>query len=340
MIGIRLVSLSCLAKQGSGTTTNRHYRKIMTVLLFSYLLDLIFGDPEGLPHPIRAIGKLILFLERRLRGKGTEREERLKGLLLAILVVGVTSGSVYTLLYFAKILSPSLYWVVAVYFGYTALSIKDLRDKAKAIICALEKKDLGEARERLSMIVGRDTERLNEDQITRATVESIAENTNDGIIAPLFYLILGGPTLAFAYKAINTLDSMLGYKNETYLHFGWASARLDDLANFIPARISGFLISLASLIRGNGLEEPFEIMLQDGRKHPSPNSGLSEAAMAGALGIRLGGPVSYQGKVLHKPYLGRGQREVKTPLIDEALGITMITSILMISMGIAVRWIS
>lgn len=311
----------------------------MSIFLFSYLFDLIFGDPEGFPHPIRAMGKLILFFEKRLRGKGTEIEERLKGLLLAILVIGVTSGSVYTLLYFAKTLSPSLYWVVAVYLGYTALSLKDLRDKAKAVVYALERKDLSEARKSLSRIVGRDTERFNKEDITRATVESIAENTNDGIIAPLFYLILGGPTLAFAYKAINTLDSMVGYKNETYLHFGWASARLDDLANFIPARISGFLISLASLITGKGLKEPLEIMLQHGRKHPSPNSGFSEAAMAGALGIKLGGPVSYQGKVLYKPYLGRRQREIEIPLIDEALRITMIASVLMVSMGIAVRWI-
>lgn len=312
----------------------------MSILLFSYLFDLIFGDPESLPHPIRAIGKLILFLEKRLRGTGTEIKERLKGLLLAILVVGITSGSVHALLYFTKTVSPSLYWIVAVYLGYTALSIKDLRDKAKAVVFALEKKDLSEARKKLSRIVGRDTERLNREDITRATVESIAENTNDGIIAPLFYLILGGPTLALAYKAINTLDSMLGYKNETYLHFGWASARLDDLANFIPARISGFLISLASLNRGKGLQEVFEIMLQDGRKHPSPNSGLSEAAMAGALGIKLGGPVSYQGEVLPKPYLGRGQRRLEIPLIDESLRITMITSILMVCMGMAVRWIS
>lgn len=312
----------------------------MNLILASYLLDIVLGDPEGYPHPVRAIGKFILFLERKLRGDRTKVEERLKGLLLATLVIGVTSGCVHVLLYSAKILNPLLFFLVAIYLGYAALSIKDLKDKAMAVFHALENKDLGRARERLSMVVGRDIEGLNEEQITRATIESIAENTNDGIVAPLFYLTLGGPTLAFAYKAINTLDSMLGYKNETYIDFGWASARIDDIANFIPARLSGLLISLSSLIIGKRLKGPIKTMIQDGRKHPSPNSGLSEAAMAGALGTRLGGLASYQGEVVFKPYLGSGHQRMEISLINEALTISLITSILMVSLGMTLRWVS
>ena len=206
------------------------------------------------------------------------------------------------------------------------------------ILKEVKKDSIVEARKQLSKIVGRDTQNLTKNRIIAAATESIAENTNDGIVAPLFYLILGGPVLAIAYKSINTLDSMVGYKDEKYLHFGWFPAKLDDIANFIPARISGFLISISSLISGRmGFKEPFKTMLRDGQKHPSPNSGLSEAAMAGALGIRLGGTSSYNGKVSTKPYIGEGRRNMQPSLITEALTISFISSILMLSIGVILK---
>ncbi len=309
------------------------------MILFSYLFDLVLGDPENFPHPVRMMGKLISFLEKKLRKEKTDRDDRKKGFYLVVLVIGTTFFSLYFLLYFAKMLSPLLYWIVAVYFGYVTLSMRDLWDKAKGVVNALVKENLEEAREKLSMMVGRDTAKLNKEEIIKATVESIAENTNDGIIAPLFYLILGGPILAFTYKAINTLDSMVGYKNEKYLHFGWASAKIDDCANFVPARISGFLISVSSLIKGKRFTAAFKTMVREGRKHPSPNSGFSEAAMAQALGIELGGPVSYQGEVFFKPYIGKEKQKPKISFINDSLKISLISSILFLFIGVIIKWI-
>ncbi len=174
-----------------------------------------------------------------------------------------------------------------------------------------------------------------------AAVESIAENTNDGIIASLFYLILGGPVLAITYKAINTLDSMVGYKNDKYIHFGWASARLDDVANFTPARITGILIALSSAILRFSLSNFYSslrTMLLDGGKHPSPNSGVPEAAMAGALGIRLGGPSTYQDRQVVKPFIGEEKRKIEPHLIKKALDISLLTSMLMILTGVVLKW--
>ena len=256
---------------------------------------------------------------------------------MAFLVVGGIISLAYLFLELANRLHPYLWNLVWVYLGWTTLSIKDLRVKAKAILQELEKDSLPTARSNLSKIVGRDTQELPKEGIITATVESIAESTNDGIIAPLFYLALGGPVLAIAYKAINTLDSMVGYKNEKYLHFGWFSAKLDDVANFIPARISGFLIAAASL---KGFSHSFKTMLKDGRKHCSPNSGISEAAMAGALGIRLGGDCFYQGRLHEKPFIGQAKREVIPQLINEALTISLISSLLMLMVivGIVGSW--
>jgi len=289
--------------------------------LVSYLADLVFGDPQWLWHPVRGMGRLIGFLDNRLaRG-------RISGVILAFIVIGMSTFLAYLLVE----LSPYL----GIYLGYTTLSIKDLRVKAKAILKEIDK-DITKAQAELSKIVSRDTKGLDKERVTAATIESIAESINDGIVAPLFYLALGGPILAITYKAINTLDSMVGYKNERYLHFGWFSARLDDVANFIPARITGFLISLSSRKQ---FMQSLRTMLKDGRKHASPNSGVSEAAMAGALGIRLGGSWSYQGKIIKRPYIGEEKRAIQPSLINEALTISLIVSILMVSLGVFFRWL-
>jgi len=303
----------------------------MDMLICAYLLDLILGDPENFPHPVRVMGKMISSWEKFLLNK-----KRLGGIILTFLVVGITFSFSFLLIHYSKRLNYWLGWIIAIYLGYTTLSIKDLWVKAKAVSSALEQKDLDKARVKLKSLVGRDTEELNEEQIARATIESIAENTNDGIVAPLFYFILGGPVLALSYKAINTLDSMVGYKNEKYLHFGWASAKLDDLANFIPARICGLLISVVALNKKK-FKQAFMTMYKDGRKHASPNSGISEAAMAGALGIRLGGLASYGGETVNKPYLGKEQRKVDISLVKEALSLSLAASFLMLVIGIVIK---
>jgi adenosylcobinamide-phosphate synthase len=309
------------------------------LLISSYIADLIFGDPERFPHPVRWMGKLINLLDKGLNKKGAFWIRRIKGAVLAFAVIGISAYSAYLLLELSKRLNPFLHYMAWIYIGYTTISVKDLQVKAKAVYKELKKDDILKARKKLSRIVGRDTQELSEDEIKRATIESVAESTNDGIVAPLFYLILGGPVLAVAYKAINTLDSMVGYKNDKYIDFGWFSARLDDVANFIPARISGFLISISSFILGKGFKDSFKTMLIDGKNHPSPNSGISEAAMAGALGIRIGGGAFYQGKFVEKQYIGEDRRKVDAFLINEALKISFVTSVLMLIIGVLFKWL-
>lgn len=312
----------------------------MLLLIWAYVADLVFGDPEQFPHPVRFIGKFIELLEGSLRAKRSARIiERIKGIILALLVIGMTCAFGYLFITTFKKINLFLGNLAWIYLGYTTLSIKDLRVKAKGVYQALKKDAICAAQKELSKIVGRDTQNLDADKIIISTLESIAENTNDGIVAPLFYLILGGPILAISYKAINTLDSMVGHRNEKYLDFGWFSARLDDIANFIPARISGFLISVSSFILGKSFSDSFKTMLRDGKKHLSPNSGISEAAMAGALGIRLGGVWSYQGELSIRPYMGEEKRVLQLSFISEALTISLITSILMVSIGAILKWI-
>lgn len=311
----------------------------MFLLIASYLTDLVLGDPEWFPHPTRGIGKLITILDKRLRGKNSRWKERIKGAILTVTVVLISICLAYLLLDFSRRLNSLLGAAAWIYLGYVVLSIKDLRVKGKAIWKELGNGSIVEAREQLSKIVGRDTDNLSQNKIIAAAVESIAENTNDGIVAPLFYLILGGPVLAVAYKTINTLDSMVGYKNEEYRHFGWFSAKSDDVANFIPARISGYLIALSSLIRGKGFKTSVLTVLRDGRKHSSPNSGISEAAMAGALGVRLGGGSFYQGKEIIKPYIGKERTMPESRHIKEALEISFIVSFFMLCLGVFLKWV-
>lgn len=310
----------------------------MLLLISSYLADLVFGDPEGFFHPVRLIGRLVNILESRLRKKSNRRTEQVKGVILTFLVVSVTVTLTYLSIEFFKRLNSFIGALAWVYIGYTTISVKDLNVKAKDILKELEDNSLVEARKKLSKIVSRDTKDLDQERIITATIESVAENTNDGIVAPLFYLALGGPVLAMAYKAINTLDSMVGYKDERYLYFGWFSAKLDDLVNFIPARISGFLISVSSGILLRRFKDSFKTMLRDGRKHFSPNSGVSQAAMAGALGIRLGGISVYGSNIIEKPYIGEEKNLVALHHINEALLLSLVTSLLMLSIGVFLRW--
>ena len=272
------------------------------IILAAVLLDLVLGDPRALPHPVVAIGRLITLLEpplRRIFGNA-----RLAGVMLLMTTVGVTYAIAALILRLAWAVTPAAGFLAALYLAWVSLAARSLHLESGKVAKALQRGDLPGARLALSYIVGRETAELDEPEIVRGAVETVAENTGDGVIAPLFYLMLGGPALAIAYKAVNTLDSMVGYKNERYLEFGWASARFDDLANYLPARLTGVLMVLAAPICALSGSGAWRIMLRDGRNHSSPNSGFPEAAAAGALGVRLGGANRYFGRMVEKPAIG------------------------------------
>lgn len=306
-------------------------------IFLAYLLDLALGDPRWFPHPVKIMGGLINFLETRLRAV-QKMMLKTKGAILTLTVVGLSGLGAYLILTFTETINPIAGNIAWIFLAYTSLAGKSLYLQARRVLKEIAAGNLVDARKQLSCLVGRDTAHLSKGEIVKATLESIAENSNDGIIAPLFYLILGGPALAIAYKAVNTLDSMVGYKNKKYRDFGWFSAKLDDLVNFLPARITGFLITFSSFILKNDFKNSFKIMLRDGRKHASPNSGICEAAMAGALGIRLGGPAAYQGKLSRKPYLGEEKRVSVNSFINEALMISFVSSVLMVLAGVVLKW--
>lgn len=266
------------------------------------ILDLLIGDPERIPHPVRLIGNLGSLMEDRFRKM--EINLRLAGVLTLAAMMGASWLSVLLILKAATFIDPVLHILVCVLIFYTTFSIRDLLLHAKAVIRALESEDLSLARQKVGMIVGRDTSTLSEAGVTRAAVESVAESLVDGITAPLFYGFLAGPAGAVIYKAINTADSMFGYKNGHYLQFGWAGARLDDLANFIPARLTALLIPAAAFMLGLNAKNSWRVLVRDRKKHASPNSGHTEAAAAGALNIQLGGSSIYFGELISKPTIG------------------------------------
>jgi len=278
------------------------------ILIIAILLDLLLGDPRWLPHPVVGIGRFISALEQRLRR--LVRHERLGGVLLLASVVGTTCLLALFLLRGAYAINFYLGAAVAAVLSWTCLAARSLHHESQLVADRLVAGDLPGARQYLARIVGRDTDNLDEPEIWRALVETVAENTSDGVIAPLFYLMLGGPALGLAYKAVNTLDSMVGYRNERYLRFGWASARFDDVANWLPARMTGVLMTAAAPLMGLSGRNALRIMLRDGRNHSSPNSGIPEAAAAGALGVRLGGANRYFGTIVEKPTIGDPSRNL------------------------------
>ncbi len=305
-------------------------------IVLAYILDLLIGDPRFLPHPVKGMGQAITFLERILRKLPFNLY--LSGCVLVVVLVGGTFMLAGKILSIVFQLNPFLGEAVTVFLIYTALSIRDLDKEAKEVYLALEAGDIVMARKKLSRIVGRDTGELDTDEIVRATVETVAENTVDGIISPLFFAFLGGAPLALAFKAVNTLDSMVGYKNERYARFGWASARIDDLANFIPARISAIMIPLAASILKRRGRISFFTMVRDGKKSFSPNAGIPEAAFSGALGIALGGITFYRGKRLFVPVKGEDIKPKDTGDILDAIRLMYVTSGVALLLGGAIRW--
>ena len=282
-------------------------------LILGFLLDLAFGDPRWLYHPIRLIGNLIAWAEKPFRAAfpKSEKGELAAGTFFAVFVVAVSTAVPAILLALASRLSPWLVFALEVFWSFQILAAKSLKSESMKVYAALKEGDLSEARKAVSMIVGRDTQNLSEEGVAKAAVETVAENSSDGVIAPLLFLALGGPALGFFYKAVNTLDSMVGYKNDTYLYFGRFSAKLDDVLNFIPSRISGLLLVLASPLAGLSMEGAWKIFRRDRRNHASPNSAQTEAAAAGALGVQLAGDAYYFGKLYKKPTIGDPLRPVE-----------------------------
>ncbi|MBZ4666292.1 adenosylcobinamide-phosphate synthase CbiB [Mahella sp.] len=311
----------------------------MLDITLGYVLDLLAGDPYWFPHPVRFIGRLISFMEAPLRKIAKSAAmQKATGVVLAVITVGVSYAVLYFMLKYARQWNEVAFHVLNILFIYTTLATRSLGYEAVKIYRLLKNGNIDGARHALSFIVGRDTECLDMHQISRAVVETVAENASDGIVAPLLYLFIGGAPLAMAYKAVNTLDSMVGYKNERYRYFGWASARLDDIANFIPARITGLLMTPAAALSGNSPKMAFMTMIKQGSHHESPNSGYPEAAMAGALGIMLGGPSTYGGKLVNKPVLGQELNAIEPSHILEAVRIMKIVSILALITGMLALW--
>lgn len=284
----------------------------LAAIIAGFILDLIFGDPHWLPHPICLIGNLIGFIERNLRPRLEPNKSALLlgGALMVIIVLVISFVVPMAILLAAGMVNPWLAFALETLMCYQIFATKCLRDESMKVYTALHNHDLADARVKLSWIVGRDTQNLDEEEITKGAVETVAENTADGIIAPMFYMFLGGVPLAFLYKGINTMDSMVGYKNDKFLYFGRCAAKLDDLANLLPARITGLVMIGAAFVLGLDGKNAWKIFWRDRYNHLSPNSAMTESVTAGALNIQLGGDHFYFGKLVHKDTIGDDIRPV------------------------------
>ena len=308
-------------------------------VLGGFVLDTLFGDPPWLPHPVVLMGKAISALEKRLRARlpQTPQGELLGGAVVAFtLPVGTFLLTSLVCLGAAK-LSPWLGLAVQMFWCGQALAAKGLAQESTNVYRALIKPDLPAARKAVSRIVGRDTQNLTLEGVTKAAVETVAENASDGVIAPLLYMLLGGAPLALTYKAVNTMDSMLGYKNEKYLYFGRAAAKLDDAANYLPSRLAGLLWCAAAALTGNSPKGAWRIWRRDRRCHASPNSAQTESACAGALGVQLAGPAYYFGEYYAKPTIGDPLRPIEPEDIRRANRMMYAESVLALAVGLAVR---
>ena len=307
----------------------------------AYVLDLIFGDPQNIIHPVQIIGKMINIGEKSLLGKKYKSDRKYKffaGMILNITVISLTYGITYLIRRTSE--NSIILTVAEIYLMYTVFSINSLAREGNRVYNILKEGNIERARKDLSYLVSRDTGAMDEKMIIRSTMETISENTVDGIVAPMLYMFLGGLPLSMTYKAINTFDSMVGYKNEKYMDFGKFSAKLDDVANFIPARITGILIVIASMILGYDYKNSLKIFIRDRKNHSSPNSGHAEAGVAGALGVQFGGRVSYFGKEVDKPVIGDKIKDFELEDIKKNIKIMYIASFLslivfsVISLGI------
>lgn len=298
-------------------------------------LDMALGDPRWLPHPVRLIGLFAASLEEPLRR--TIKNTRLAGIVAVLLVTGITASLTWACISSVRTVYPPAGDLLSILILYTAFAARDLADHARDVYRALCNHHLPAARLLVARMVGRDTATMNEGAIARAAIESVAENAVDGVVAPLLFAVVGGPVGAMLYKAINTLDSTFGYRNERYQEFGWASAKLDDLANYLPARLTAPLLMFAALPWG-GSRRAFSVCRRDGHRHASPNAGLAEAAMAGALGVQLGGPVLRGGIPQEMPLLGAPGAQPETAHIGTANAVMLVTAFLAAAVFLAARF--
>ena len=316
-------------------------RRRALVLAAGFFLDMVLGDPHSFPHPVRWLGTFISRREKSLRGRypKTKSKELAAGVILAAETLAVTLAGALGVLKLAGSVSGSLGLMLETVMCYQMLAARSLVGESMKVYEALAAGDTGKAKEALSMIVGRDVENLSEEGIIKAAVETVAENASDGVIAPLFYMALGGAPLMFLYKAVNTMDSMVGYQNETYLYFGRAAAKLDDLANLIPSRIAGLLMVVCA--KGVGLDSKgaWRIFRRDRYAHKSPNSAQTEAACAGALGVELAGNASYFGKICRKPTIGDRIRPVENQDIPRANRLMYASAGLMAALCWGILWV-
>ena len=311
-----------------------------------FVLDLLIGDPHFIPHPVRLIGSLISFLDKRLncdvKYNSSENEANLtkykRGVLLAFTVIFATFAVSVIILVAAYSINLYAGVIAEAVMTWQILAIKCLRVESMRVYDALRTDGVEAGRRAVSMIVGRDTSVLDEAGVTRAAVETVAENTSDGVIAPMLYTAIGGPVLGFVYKAVNTMDSMLGYKNDKYMYFGRFAARLDDVVNFIPARISAYLMIIAAFIGGRQFDgrNAYRIFKRDRFNHASPNSAQTESVCAGALRVQLAGDAVYFGKLVKKKYIGDGLREIEYEDIKRANRLMYITAFLCELLSVAV----
>ena len=299
-----------------------------------FLLDCLLGDPLSAAHPVVLMGKLISFLEKKLRSRfpKTPQGERTAGTIMALLVPLVSAGAGLLLLYLAWRVHPWAYFAVSAFLCWQCFAARCLMTEAKKVVTCLETQGLAAGRRQVAMLVGRDTENLSEEQVIKAAVETVAENTSDGVVAPLLWMVLLGAAGGLFYKAINTMDSMVGYKNDRYLHFGRAAAKLDDGANYIPARLSALaMIGAAFLLKMDG-RGAWRVWRRDRRNHASPNSAQTESACAGALGVRLGGDASYFGQLYKKPTIGDPRRPIERADVHRACNLMYGTSGLLLAL--------
>jgi len=307
---------------------------LLIILPAAFILDLILGDPLFLPHPIRWMGKTIELLEPAFRK--ISKNLVVSGIFFAIFLILSAWVITFIIVEIAGKLHPVLGIAIEIVIIYWCLSVKSLRQSAMEVSRSLVSNKIDEAKEKVSLIVGRDVEKLTESGIVRATIETVAENLVDGVISPLFFAVIGGAPLAIAYKMVSTLDSMVGYKNVKYIHFGKTAAHIDDVANFIPARMSVPIISFAAQMLSKKGLHAFKTAIKEGRNHSSPNAGFSEASFAGAMGIKLGGPNYYDSMLVNKPYIGKLFGEADIKHIKKACDLMMLSSViwLVILLGI------
>lgn len=284
--------------------------RLAIIITCAYVLDLIFGDPYWLPHPICLIGKIISEGERRVRR--WFKNEFAGGVFLTISVLTISYAVPFAILYIVYSLNQILGVIIETYFCYQIFAAKSLKTESMKVYTHLANNDLPLARKFLSYIVGRDTQALEVEGIQKAAIETVAENTTDGVMAPLIFMAIGGAPLGFLYKAVNTLDSMIGYKNEKYLYFGRFAARIDDIVNFLPARITAVLMMISSFLLRLDVKNAIKIYFRDRKNHKSPNSAQTESVCAGALNIQLAGDASYFGVLVKKPTIGDKNREINT----------------------------